>query len=158
MSTLKKFWPIKMYGIFREVAGELKGQNFFWISYTKMAKEQVKKETKKSALNEVITREYTIHLHKHLHGTTFKKRAPKAVKVIRDFAKKTMGTDDVRLDPSLNKEVWKGGVKGVAYRIRVRLARKRNDDENAKQKLFTYVTPVTVASFKGLQTEVVEDN
>ncbi|KAJ3325315.1 60S ribosomal protein L31 [Boothiomyces sp. JEL0866] len=123
-----------------------------------MAKEQVKKETKKSALNEVITREYTIHLHKHLHGTTFKKRAPKAVKVIRDFAKKTMGTDDVRLDPSLNKEVWKGGVKGVAYRIRVRLARKRNDDENAKQKLFTYVTPVTVASFKGLQTEVVEDN
>jgi large subunit ribosomal protein L31e len=112
---------------------------------------------KKSALNEVITRDYTIHLHKHLHGTTFKKRAPKAIKVIRDFAKKTMGTVDVRLDPSLNKAVWKNGIKGVAFRIRVRLARKRNDDEDSKNKLYTFVTPVEVASFKGLQTEVVEE-
>jgi large subunit ribosomal protein L31e len=123
--------------------------------HLKMVKTEVKK-TAKSALNEVVTRDYTIHMHKHMHGATFKKRAPKAIKVIREFAQKTMGTADVRLDPSLNKAVWKNGVKGVGFRIRVRLARKRNDDEDSANKLYTFVTPVEVGSFKGLQTEVVE--
>ncbi len=67
-----------------------------------------------------------------------------------------MGTKDVRLDPSLNKQVWAKGVKTVAHRIRVRLSRKRNDDEDSKEKLYTYVTPVPVATFKGLQTQVVD--
>ena len=125
-------------------------QEFFTL--LKMGKES------KKVLNEVVAREYTIHMHKHLHGCTFKKRAPKAIKVIREFARKTMGTTDVRLDPSLNKEVWKAGVKGVAHRIRVRLSRKRNDDEDSKEKLYTFVTPVIVGNnCKGLQTEVVEE-
>ncbi|KAL2915781.1 60S ribosomal protein L31B [Polyrhizophydium stewartii] len=120
-----------------------------------MAKDQ--KTTKKSTLNEVVTREYTIHLHKRIFGATFKKRAPKAVKEIKAFAEKTMGTKDVRLDPSLNKHVWSNGVKSVPHRIRVRLARKRNDAEDAKEKLYTYVTVVPTTSFKGLQTVVVDE-
>lgn len=115
-----------------------------------------KKGGKKSALNEVITREYTIHLHTRVHGCSFKKRAPKAIKAIREFAQKTMGTKDVRLDPELNKTVWKQGVKTVQHRIRVQLARKRNDDEDSKEKLYTYVTPVAVSGYKGLQTVVIE--
>merc|ERR1719215_168483 len=121
-----------------------------------MSKEEVKKTTKKSALNEVVTREYTIHMHTRVHGSAFKKRAPKAIKAIKEFAFKTMGTKDVRLDPEMNKAVWKRGVKTVDHRIRVQLARKRNDDEDSKEKLYTYVTPVTVSSFKGLQTQVIE--
>ncbi|KAJ3110051.1 60S ribosomal protein L31 [Phlyctochytrium bullatum] len=118
-----------------------------------------KATTKKSTLKDLlpVTREYTIHLHKHLHGRTFKKRAPTAVKVIRKFAEKAMGTTDVRLDPSLNKEVWKQGIKNVPHRIRVRLARKRNDAEDAKEKLYTLVTAVPVTSFKGLETQNVDD-
>ncbi|KAJ3186127.1 60S ribosomal protein L31 [Irineochytrium annulatum] len=111
----------------------------------------------KSTLNEVVTREYTIHMHKHLHGRTFKKRAPFAVKVIREFARKTMGTADVRLDPSLNKEVWHRGVKSVPHRLRVRLSRKRNDSEDAKEKLYTLVTAVPCTNFKGLQTQTVDE-
>lgn len=103
----------------------------------------------RKAVSESITREYTIHLHKYLHGKSFKSRAPGAVKVIREFAKKAMGTEDIRLDPSLNKAVWDRGIKNVPYRIRVRLARKRNEDEEAKHKLYTLVTYVPVASFKG---------
>ena len=110
----------------------------------------------KNALSQVVTREYTVHLHKHLFGCTFKKRAPKAVKTIRAFAQKTMGTADVRLDPLLNQALWARGVKQVPHRIRVRLSRKRNDDEDAKEKLYTLVTAVPVTSFKGLQTKVVE--
>jgi len=80
---------------------------------------------------------------------TFKKRAPTAVKAIRAFAEKAMGTKDIRLDPQLNKEVWKRGIKAVPHRIRVRLARKRNDAEDAKEKLYTYVSCVPVTKFKG---------
>lgn len=88
--------------------------------------------------------------------SAFKKRAPKAIKAIKEFARKTMGTKDVRLDPKLNEQVWSKGVKTVQHRIRVLLERKRNDDDEAAEKLYTYVSVVQVASFKGLQTTVVE--
>lgn len=68
-----------------------------------------------------------------------------------------MKTSDVRLDPELNKAIWERGVKAVSHRIRVRLSRKRNDAEDAKEKMYTYVTVVRVPSFKGLQNETVED-
>eukprot|EP00163_Fabomonas_tropica_P014575 TRINITY_DN264_c0_g2_i1.p2 TRINITY_DN264_c0_g2~~TRINITY_DN264_c0_g2_i1.p2 ORF type:complete len:120 (+),score=33.66 TRINITY_DN264_c0_g2_i1:568-927(+) len=116
------------------------------------------KGEKRSHSAEVVTREYTIHLHKRVHGRTFKKRAPFAVKVIRKFAQKAMGTNDVRLDSKLNEQVWNNGVRNVPTRIRVRLSRRRNDSESAKEKLYTLVTHVAVPSFKGLQTEnVVEE-
>lgn len=65
------------------------------------------------------------------------------------------GTEDVRLDPQLNKEVWKQGIKGVPYRLRVRISRKRNDEEGAKERLFSYVQAVNVSNPKGLLTTVV---
>ena len=61
---------------------------------------------KSSRSKDTVTREYTINLHKRLHDTNFKKRAPLAVKQIRKFAQKAMGTKDVRLDVKLNKVVW----------------------------------------------------
>ncbi|KAF8946207.1 60S ribosomal protein L31, partial [Haplosporangium gracile] len=81
-----------------------------------MAKES--KGTKRSTIHDVVAREYTIHLHKHVHGSSrklwrepglghdleeelssgetesFKKRAPHAIKAIKAFAQKTMGTSD----------------------------------------------------------------
>lgn len=65
----------------------------------------------KSAINEVVTREYTVNLHKRLHGVGFKKRAPRAIKEIRKFAEKQMGTPDVRVDTRLNKYLWSKGVR-----------------------------------------------
>ncbi len=70
------------------------------------------------------------------------------------------GTRDVRLDPQLNKKVWEQGVKGVPYRIRVRISRRRNDEEGAKEKLYSYVQAVNVKEreAKGLNTVVVEES
>jgi len=104
-----------------------------------------------------VSREYTINLHKRIHGIQFKKRAPRAVKEVKKFAQKVMGTSDVRLDVKLNKFLWSKGVKNVPFRVRVRLSRKRNEDEDAKEKMFTLVTHVPVASFKKLQTQNVEE-
>jgi large subunit ribosomal protein L31e len=126
----------------------------------------------------VVTREYTIHVHKYVHGRSFKKRAPTAVKSVVAFAKKEMGTSDVRIDPKLNQALWARGIKSVPHRVRVKLEReccfcsvftppatlvasspyisllmphsagKRNDEENAKEKLYTYASHVPVESFK----------
>ncbi|KAL7183387.1 hypothetical protein ACSBR2_025732 [Camellia fascicularis] len=60
---------------------------------------------------EVVTREYTINLHKRLHSCTFKKKAPNAIKEIRKFAQKAMGTKDVRVDVKLNKHIWSKGIQ-----------------------------------------------
>merc|ERR1719408_763167 len=69
-----------------------------------------------------------------------------------------MSTKDVRVDTKLNKAIWAQGVRNVPGRIRVRMSRKRNEDEDATEKMFTLVQHVPVESFKGLQTENVKDD
>lgn len=112
---------------------------------------------KKRIMTEVITREYTVHIHKYIHGKSFKDRAPGAVKAIRNFAMKEMGTADVRVDPKLNKSIWSNGIRNVPRRVRVRMSRRRNESEDAKSPLYTLVTLVPVADFKGLQTETIDE-
>ncbi|PHH67089.1 hypothetical protein CDD81_4484 [Ophiocordyceps australis] len=121
------------------------------------SKAESRAKAQRSAISDVVAREYTIHMHKRLHGVSFKKRAPRAIKEIKDFATKAMGTSDVRIDPQLNKKVWECGIKGVPYRLRVRISRKRNDEEDAKEKLYSYVQAVNVKNPKGLITSVVEE-
>jgi len=111
---------------------------------------------KKQVTNEVATREFTINIHKRIHGIGFKRRAPRAIKEIRKFAEKQMGTPDVRIDTRLNKHMWSQGIRNVPFRVRVRLARKRNEDEDSANKLYTLVTYVPCANFKGTQTVNVE--
>ena len=77
-------------------------------------------------------------------------RAPRA-------AARHRGAQDVRVDTKLNKALWAHGVKAVDRRVRVRLSRKRNDDEDAKEKLYTLVTHVPVESFKGLGVTAVDE-
>ena len=89
----------------------------------------VKKENRS---RDVISREYTVNIHKATHGKSFKEKAPQAVKQIRAFAAKMMGTTDVRIDVKLNKAVWSKGVKNVPNRVRIVVSRRRNDDEDAK--------------------------
>ncbi|KAL3624600.1 60S ribosomal protein L31 [Castilleja foliolosa] len=119
-----------------------------------------KGNTNKARKEEVITREYTINLHRRLHGCTFKKKAPKAIKEIRKFAQKAMGTTDVRVDVKLNKHIWSRGIRSVPRRVRVRIARKRNEDEDAKEELYSLVTVTEIpeGGLKGLGTEVIEDD
>jgi len=120
-----------------------------------MAKGKSEKRTK-SAINEVVTRECTIHLNKRLHKIGYKKRSPRAIKIIRKFAEKEMNTEDVRIDTRLNKAIWSRGIRNPPFRVRVRLSRRRNDDEDSPNKLYTLVTYVPIENFKELQTENVD--
>lgn len=95
------------------------------------AKKGSEKKKGRSAINEVVTREYTINIHKRIHEVSFKKRAPRAPNEIRKFAMKEMGTPDVRTDTRLNKAIWAKRIRNVPYCIRVRLSRKCNEDEDS---------------------------
>merc|ERR1719192_2545331 len=103
-----------------------------------------------------VTREYTIKLGKYLYKKSFKKRARVAVKAVKDFAFKTMGTREVRVDPGLNKHLWSRGCRAVPRRVRVRLERKRDEDEDG-DGWYTSATHVPVDTFKGLLTTKIED-
>merc|ERR1719436_477923 len=101
-----------------------------------MAKTDKKGKSKRAG---PVTRDYTIHMHKLMHKIQFKKRAPRAVREIRKFALRVMNTKDVRIDTKLNKFIWHKGIRNVPFRVRVRLSRKRNEEEDAKESMYTLV-------------------
>ena len=87
-----------------------------------------------------LNRKIKINLHKQLHGVQFKKKAPRAVKVIKELVKRNMLTRDVRIDPELNKEIWKNGVRNLPTRVEILMERKKNEDEEeGQEKMYTLV-------------------
>ena len=106
--------------------------------------QKVKKTSKdKKGVKELRaeTRNLTIHLHKLVHEVKFKKKAPKAIKLIKEMAAKNMFTKDVRIDPELNKEIWRNGIRNLQRRINVIFERKKNEeeDDDTQEKMFTLV-------------------
>ena len=122
------------------------------------AKKGSEKKKGRSTIKQVVTREYTINIHKRIHGVGSKKRAPRALKEMQKFAMKEMVTPDMRINTRLNKAVWAKGIRNVPYRIRVQLSRKHNEDEDSPNKLYTLVTYVPVTTYKNLQTVNVDEN
>lgn len=122
-----------------------------------MAKDGAAAKAKRaSKALEPAQREYTINLHKRLHGIKFKGRAPRAIKEIKAFAAKAMRTKDVRLDAGLNKAVWAKGIRNVPFRLRIVVERRRNDDEDAKEPVYSYVTVAADQQTKGKGTVKVD--
>mmetsp|Transcript_1487 Transcript_1487/g.3015 ORF Transcript_1487/g.3015 Transcript_1487/m.3015 type:complete len:120 (+) Transcript_1487:93-452(+) len=116
-----------------------------------------KREAPKGKKLEPVTRDETVHIRKMIHKVSFKKRAPKVVKRLRRKVQLQMGTKDVRFDTKLNKAIWACGIRHPPNRLRIRMSRKRNEDEDAKEKMYTLVQHVPVESFKGLKHEKVEE-
>ena len=89
---------------------------------------------------QALSRRIKANLHKQLHGVQFKKKAPCAVKVIKELVKRNMLTKDVRIDPELNKEIWKNGVRNLPTRVEIIMERKKNEDEEeGQEKMYTLV-------------------
>ena len=59
----------------------------------------------------------------------------------------------MRIDPQLNRMVWATGIRNIPRKLRVRVTRKRNEDEDSKEKFFSLVQYVEVDSLEGLQTQ-----
>jgi large subunit ribosomal protein L31e len=103
-------------------------------------KESWKLKKRQEKTLDAETRTTSFNLHKRLHKITFKRKAPRAVKEIKAFARKAMFTEDVRIDPELNQELWRNGVRNVDKRVDIVLERKKNEeDEEAQEKFYTLV-------------------
>ena len=62
----------------------------------------------------------------------------------------------MRIETNLNRYIWSQGIRNVPRRVRVRVQRRRNEDEDAKEKFYCIVTHVTIddkEGWKGLLTE-----
>ncbi|KAL0628945.1 60S ribosomal protein L31 [Plecturocebus cupreus] len=106
----------------------------------------------RSAITEMNTSTFTSTAWSGLQDA-----CPRALKEIRKFAMKEMGTPDVCIDTRLNKAVWAKGIQNVPYRIRVRWSRK-HEDEDSPNKFHTLVTDVPATTFKNLQTVNVDED
>lgn len=69
--------------------------------------------------NIVLERYYTIPLWK-ARLASGKKRAPKAINVIKDFVKKHMKSEEIIIEPALNEKIWSKGIEKPPQRILVR--------------------------------------
>lgn len=166
-----------------QLSSEKKRRGKHWLIFSRFIfasssppRTMPKSDKKKSDRKTPVMREYTINLHKKLYhvfvvfhsvcanlSRTFKKRAPRAVREIKAFAEKQMGTKDVRIAVSLNQALWSKGIRHVPNRVRVMMERKRNEDAAGGQdEWYTLVAHVPLKpqengriSFKGLTTQTV---
>ena len=121
-------------------------------------KEENKKEKRKDKkqhkdTNKEMTRDFTLNLHKRLHKIQFKKRGKRAISEIRRFAQKQMWTMDVRMDSELNHYIWRTGIRDIPNKVRIRVSKKKNQDEDAKEPFYCLVQNVDVDDFSHLRTE-----
>ena len=67
---------------------------------------------------------YTINLRDVWKAPRIK-RAPKAVKVVKDFVKRRMKVDDVKISNAVNEEIWKRSIKKPPRKIKIRAVKDK---------------------------------
>lgn len=73
---------------------------------------------------------------------------------IKNWVAKMMKTQDVRIDPKLNQFIWSQGIRNLPRRVRVRISRKRNEEEgNSGNDFYSLVQHVHVEDFSSRLTE-----
>jgi len=81
-----------------------------------------------------MERTYTIPLRKGWLKASRYRRAKKAVNTLREFLVKHMKSEDVRLMPELNLEIWKHGMKNPPSRVKVNVS--KDDKGVVRAQLF----------------------
>lgn len=64
-----------------------------------------------------------------------------------------MKTSDVRIDPKLNQFIWNQGVRNLPRRVRVRISRKRTEDEGKGSEWYSLVQHINTEDFSNKLTE-----
>ena len=68
----------------------------------------------------ILERTYTIPLFPKLNSTPRTKRAPRAMRLIREFIVKHMKSEDILMDQAVNEFIWSRGIKKPPRKISVR--------------------------------------
>lgn len=74
----------------------------------------------------ILEREYTIPLRKVWEAQK-KKRAEKAIRIIKNFAKKHMKTEEVKISEKVNELIWSRGIEKPPRKIRVIMKKDKDN-------------------------------
>jgi len=75
-----------------------------------------------SEIEENLTRVYTINLGKAWITPQYK-RTDRVINMIKDFAKKHMKTEEIKIDQDLNRQLWKRGKTNPPRKVRVKMVK-----------------------------------
>jgi len=70
---------------------------------------------------------YTIPLRDVINRSVSTKRAPRAIRKIREFLRRHTKCEVIKLDNSINEKVWERGISKIPPRIRVKVIK---EDDN----------------------------
>ena len=70
---------------------------------------------------------YTIPLRDVINRSVSTKRAPRAIRKIREFLRRHTKCEIIKLDNSINEKVWERGISKIPPRIRVKVIK---EDDN----------------------------
>ena len=86
-----------------------------------------------SNTEENLTHVYTINLGKAWITPKYK-RADRVINIVKDFAKRHMKSDEIKIDQDLNRQIWSRGKSNPPRKIRVRMI--KDEDETTIVSLF----------------------
>ncbi|HET9009999.1 MAG TPA: 50S ribosomal protein L31e, partial [Nitrosarchaeum sp.] len=73
-------------------------------------------------MSQELERVYTINLGKALISVN-SHRAPRAINMIKEFARHHMKTEDIRIEEDVAHQIWSKGVRSPPRKIRVRMSK-----------------------------------
>jgi large subunit ribosomal protein L31e len=76
---------------------------------------------------------YVIPLRAAIQRARRKKRAPRAVKVVREFLQRHLKSEEVKISEDLNRKLWERGIEKTLPRIRVKAVKQ--DDGSVEASL-----------------------
>ena len=95
-----------------------------------------------------LTRVYTINLGKAWITPRYR-RTDRVINIVKDFAKRNMGTDEIKLDQDLNRHIWSRGKTNPPRRVRVRMV--KDEDETVVVSLYEEAVKQTNTTPKDVQ-------
>ena len=75
----------------------------------------------------LLERIYTIPFYPKLNSIPRTKRAPRALRIVKEFVARHMKSTDILIDPEVNEYIWSRGIQKPPRKISVRL--KKADDD-----------------------------
>lgn len=83
----------------------------------------------------MVERIYTINLRKATLNTPRWKKSKRSVAVVREFLKKHMKTDEVKIGKSITEKIWQSGNQNPPNKIRIRVVETEEGEGEEKKKV-----------------------
>src|SRR5689334_12101460 len=79
-----------------------------------------------SNTEENMTRLYTINLGKAWITPQYR-RTDRVINIVKEFAKRHMKTDEIKIDQDLNSQIWSRGKTNPPRKVRVKMVKDEED-------------------------------